>query len=36
MWTRKLRNLWHWEPLPSNNWWRHSRLRRLSACHSEL
>lgn len=32
----KLRNLQCWEPLPSYNWRRHSTMRRLSACHSDL
>jgi hypothetical protein len=35
-WTRKLRDLRRWKPLPDNEWWRHSRLRRLSTCCSEL
>jgi hypothetical protein len=35
-WTQKQRNLRRWQPLPSNDSWRHSRLRRLSACHSEV
>jgi hypothetical protein len=35
-WTRKMRKLWCWKPLPGDNWWRYSRLRRLSACCSEL
>jgi hypothetical protein len=35
-WIRKLRDLWHWQLLPDNDWWRHSRLRRLRMCCSEL
>jgi hypothetical protein len=34
--TRRLRNLRRWEPLPGDNRWRHSRIRRLSVCCSEL
>jgi hypothetical protein len=35
-WTRKLRYLRRWKPLPDNDWWTHSRLRSFSACWSEL
>jgi hypothetical protein len=34
--TYKLRKLRRWDPLPGDNRWRHSRLRRLSVCCSEL
>jgi DNA-binding transcriptional LysR family regulator len=34
--TWKLRDLRRWKPLPGNNRWRYSRLRRFSACCSEL
>jgi hypothetical protein len=33
--TKTKGNVCHWTPLP-DNWWRHSWLRRLSACSSEL
>jgi hypothetical protein len=36
MWTQKVRKLWHWKPLPGDNQWRFSRLRRLHTCCSEL
>jgi hypothetical protein len=26
----------HWKSLPSNDWWWHSRLKRLSACCRQL
>jgi hypothetical protein len=35
VWRQKLRNLRPWKRLP-HDWWRHSRLRRLSTCCSEL
>jgi hypothetical protein len=35
-WIQKMRDLWHWKPLPDKDWWKHSRLRRFSACCSEL
>jgi hypothetical protein len=35
-WIRKLRELGCGKPLPDNDSWRHSRLRRLSACCSEM
>jgi hypothetical protein len=34
-WTRKLRKLRRWKPLPGDNRWRYSRLRTLSTCCSE-
>jgi hypothetical protein len=34
--TRKLRKLRRWKPLPGDNRWRHSRLRRLNAWCNEL
>jgi hypothetical protein len=35
-WTRNLWKLRHWKPLPSDNRWIYSRLRRLRTCCSEL
>jgi hypothetical protein len=34
--TRMVRNPQHWKALPGDNLWRHSRLKRLSVCCSEL
>jgi hypothetical protein len=33
---QKIRNIRHWEPLPGDDLWRHSRLRSLSTCCSEF
>jgi hypothetical protein len=35
-WTRKLRKLRRWKPLPGDNRWRYGRLKRLGTCRSEL
>jgi hypothetical protein len=35
-WTRKLRDLRHWKPVPGDNQWRSSKQSRHTACCSDL